>query len=52
MIKDLKFFWFGSKLRPDTLGFMSIGVLSIYGKIILASSPDTFISFQLILRVR
>ncbi len=50
MILDLKFFWFWSKIRRDRLNFMSIGVFSIYGKIFLAHSPNTFKCFKRILR--
>jgi hypothetical protein len=45
VIKDLKFFPFWPKIRRDRLSFMSIGVFSIYGKIFLAYSPNTFKCF-------
>jgi hypothetical protein len=46
----------GSELFRDLveiwLTFMSIGVFSIYGKIILAYSPNTFILFKRVLHAR
>jgi hypothetical protein len=35
-------FWFWSKILRDKLIFMSIGIFSIYGKIFLAYSPNTY----------
>ncbi len=46
VILDQKFCWFWAEIRRDKLNFMSIGVFSIYGKILLAHSPNTFIFFR------
>ncbi len=42
-------FGFWSKIRRDRLSFMSIGVFSIYGKLLSAYSALTFIFFKCIL---
>ncbi len=46
VVMDLKICWLWSKIRRDRFSFMSIGVFSIYDKMILAYSPHTFIFFK------
>ncbi len=41
-----------SKIRQDRLSFMSIGVFSIYDKLLLPFSPNTFIFVRCIFRAR
>jgi hypothetical protein len=52
VILDQKYFGFWAEIRPDKLNFMSIGEFSIYGKILLAYYPNTFIFFKRILYAR
>ncbi len=47
-----KFFGVWAEIRWDKLNFMSIGVFSIYGKILLVHSPNMFIFFKRILHAR
>jgi hypothetical protein len=49
-IEDLNFLGCRSKIRRDRLNFVSVGVLSIYGKIFLAYFPKTFKCLKRILR--
>ncbi len=51
-ILDQKFFWFWPEIRRDKLNFMSIGVFSIYGKILLAHSSYTAKYSWRILQIR
>jgi hypothetical protein len=48
VILDQKFCWFWANICRDKLNFISIGVFSIYDKILLAHSPNTFIFFKCI----
>jgi len=49
VISDQNFFGIWSKIRRDKVTFMSIGVFSIYGKILLTYSPNMFILFKRVL---
>jgi hypothetical protein len=45
-------FWFGSQICRDILSFMSYRRILYVRQILLAYSPDTYIFFKLIFRVR